>query len=110
MPNREKVAGHGLDVRVEGRHVRSDMRQAKQCAIVFQRVVGRSHHAVAIAAAVAHQDDRKLVQADVVADLLERPGVNERSNAVDPGTQARPRQPGGDRDHVLLGNARVDEP
>ena len=73
-------------------------------------MVGRSHHAVAIAAAIAHQDDRKLVQADVIADLLERPGINERSNAVNPWAQARPRQPGGDRYHVLLGNARVDEP
>ena len=50
------------------------------------------------------------MQADVVADLLERPGVEERGDAVDPGPEAGPRQARAHRDHVLLGHARVDEP
>ena len=107
---REQAVDLDAQVVVEGRHVGAEVRQAEQRAVVLQRMVGGPHHAVAVTAAVADQHHRQPVQADVVADLLERPGVDERRDAVDPRAQPGPRQPGGHRDHVLLGDAGVDEP
>ena len=58
---------------------------------------------------VADQLHRKMVEADVVADLLERPRVHKGRDAVDPHLQVLGCQRCGDGDHVLLGHAGVDE-
>ena len=97
-------------VAVERRHVGAQVRQAEQGPVVLQGVVRRPHHAVAVAAAVADQHDRQAVQADVVADLLERPGVDERRDAVDPGPQPAAGQPGGRPRPCSARPRRVDEP
>src|ERR1700685_1156505 len=71
--------------------------------------MGAAHHAVSVSASVAHNHHRQAMQAHVVADLLEGPGIDEGRNAVHPGTQVLPRQPGGHRDHVLLRDAGIDK-
>ncbi len=68
-----------------------------------------AHHAVSISATVADQDHRKMMETDIIANLLEGTGVEEGSNAVGPWPQSASRQAGRDRDHVLLRNAGIDE-
>jgi len=49
------------------------------------------------------------VQANIVANLLERTGIEERSDAIGPGPQSASRQAGCDGDHVLLRDTGIDE-
>ena len=98
------------DVLREGGNVGGQVRQTAERAVILDRVVGCAHDAVGVPAAVPHQEHRQRVQADVVANLFERTRVEKWRDAVDPGAQARARQAGRDRDHVLLGDAGVDEP
>jgi hypothetical protein len=49
------------------------------------------------------------MQANIVPHLLERPGVEERRDAIHPRAQTRPGEAGGDRDHVLLRDAGIQE-
>ena len=97
------------DIAVERRNEGAKVRQTEQGTIILKRVVSRAHDAIAVAASVADQHDGKPVQADVVADLLVGTGVDKWGNAVHPRTKPGSRQAGGHRDHVLLGNSRVDE-
>ena len=87
MRDREQALDHGRTSASKAGTKACMLRQAQQGAIVLQRVMRGPHHAVAVAAAVADQHDRQVVQADVVADLLEGPGVDERGDAVDPRSQ-----------------------
>src|SRR6202035_4688264 len=72
-------------------------------------MVGAAHHPVAIATTIADQDHRQTMKTNIIANLLERAGVEERSNAVGPWPQAAACQAGCHRYHVLLRNARIDE-
>ena len=66
------------DVRVKRRNKNAQVRQGEQDAVIFQRVMRAAHHAVAVASAVADQDDRQTVEANIVANLLERaPNMND---------------------------------
>jgi hypothetical protein len=60
----------GIDILVEHRHINRHPGQTEKDAVVLDGVMGRSHHAVAVAAAVTDKLDRKAVERDVVADLL----------------------------------------
>src|SRR5262249_2619441 len=81
-----------------------------QRSVVLQRVMRRAHDAVRIPAAVADEDDGKIMQANVIANLLERASVEERRDAICPRSHSAARQTGGYGDHILLGDARVDKP
>ena len=72
-------------------------------------MMGASHHPISVAAAIAHQLHVTALQADVVAHLLEGPGVHEGGDAVGPGLQAARSQAGGHTHHALLGHAGIDE-
>jgi hypothetical protein len=85
------------------------VRQTEQGAVILQRVVGAPHHPEGVAAAIADQAHGQAVRADVVADLFEGPRVDERGDAVDPWGETRIGEARGDADHVLLGDAGVDE-
>ena len=97
-------------VAVERRQVGAQIRQAEERSVVLERVVRGPHHAVSVAASIADQDDGEAVQTDVVANLFEGPGIDERRNAVDPRAETGSRQSRAHGDHVLLGHAGVDEP
>src|SRR5208337_5214132 len=60
-------------------------------------------------APVAYEHDWQPKEADVVTDLLVRPGVDKRRDTVNPGSHPRSSQTRSHRDHVLLGDAGVDE-
>src|SRR5437763_7452838 len=62
----------GRDVFIEYGNERSDVRQAKQDAVVFYGVVRWSHHAVTISSTVSHKLYRKMVKRDIVSNLPER--------------------------------------
>ena len=100
----------GRDVFIEYGNERSDVRQAKQDAVVFYGVVRWSHHAVTISSTVSHELYRKIVKRDIVSNLLERPRVTERRNAIGPHLEPFACDRSGDRDHVLFGNPGIDEP
>ena len=72
-------------------------------------MVRTAHHAVSVSATVADQDHGQMMQADIIANLLEGTGVEEGRDAVGPRPQAAARQAGRDRYHVLLRNAGIDE-
>src|SRR4051812_4130548 len=57
----------------------------------------------------AHDDHRRLVVADVDADLLEAARGREWGNGVDDGPQPGKRHAGGDTHHVGLGDAAVEK-
>src|SRR5439155_26247081 len=92
-------------VAVERRDVSAQVRQAQKRAIVLQGMVRRAHDAVAVAAAITDRHYRQGVQADVVAELLERAGVGKWRDGVDPRPPAGACQPRADGYHVLLGDA-----
>ena len=58
---------------------------------------------------VQRVDDLRAL-ARLVVDLLVRPGGEEGRERVHDGQQAVARDPGGGRDHVLLGDPALDEP
>ena len=68
-----------------------------------------AHDAVTIPASIANQNHRQPVQADIVTDLFKRSSEHKRSDAVDPWTQSLTRQSGRNGDHVLFGDAGIDE-
>ena len=100
--NRRHVLG-------EGRHIGAHVLQREQDAVVLQRVMGGAHHAVPVTAAVADKLDVEVVQTDVVADLLERPAIDEGRDTIGPALLAHAGGARRDRDHVLFGDAGVDE-
>ena len=50
-----------------------------------------------------------MMKTNIIANLLERTGVEEGSNAVGPWPQAAARQARRYRYHILFRNARIDE-
>ena len=69
-----------------------------------------AHHAVGVSAAVADQAHRQSVQADVVADLLERARVDERRDAVDPGLKPLRASPAATETMFCSATPGIDEP
>ena len=76
---------------------------------VLERVVGDAVVAVVEAAADADDPHRQLVQDRAVADELVRAERRERRDRVDERDEARLGEAGRDADHVLLGDADVEE-
>ena len=63
------------------------MGKCQQDTIIFQGMMGGPHHSVAVTASIADQNDGEPVQADIVTNLFERPGVDERRNTIKPGAK-----------------------
>jgi hypothetical protein len=105
-----RVGGHagdnGRQVVGEGRHVHAHVLQGAEHAVILNGMVRRAHDAVA--AAVADQLV-EVAQTHVVADLLERRLVHEGGDAVAPTLLAYAGRIRRDADHILLGDAGVDE-
>ena len=93
----------------EGRHVDVHVLQRQENTVVLQRMMAAAHDAVTVAAAVADDLHVEIVEADVVADLLERPTEDEGCDRVGPALLAQAGHARSHRDHVLLGDPGVDE-
>ena len=86
-----------------------DARQAPQEGDVLTGVVTGPEVRVDQARAVAEQHDRQALVAEIQLDLLDNPARHERGQSVDDDLVALARQAGRHADHVLLGDAAVEE-
>ena len=93
-----------------GRHHDAEAGDRPQPGQVLDRVVGGTEFAVRDAGAHAAEHDRGLAVGDVRLDLLERPAGEERRRRANERHVSAERQPGADADHLLLGDAHVDQP
>jgi hypothetical protein len=83
--------------------------QRSKYGAILKGMMRRTLDAVMIAPADANQAYRKIVQADVVADLFEGACIAKRAYAVYPRAHAATGKAGGNRYHVLLGYAHVNK-
>src|SRR5258706_14525512 len=84
--------------------------QSAKHAIVLDGMMRRSHNAIAVATAIADKLHIEVVQTYVVTDLLEGPPIHEGCDAVCPALFTDARRALGYADHVLFGDAGVNEP
>src|SRR5687768_11468064 len=98
-----------MDVRCYEGKVKPQVGQYAQGTHVLERVMGCPHDAISVTAAVPDELDGKLVQAEVMADLLVRAEHREHRHAVHPREVPFAREACGERDCVLFCDAGVDE-
>src|SRR6185503_13026406 len=72
-------------------------------------VMRSTHDAIAITAAVTDQLHRKVMEADIISDLLKRTMRDERRDTINPGLKAFISHSRSNRYHILLGDTRIDE-
>ena len=86
----------GCDILVEAGDENLHMGEGQEEAVVIDGMMGGAHDPIAVAAPVAEDADRKIMEADVVAYLFEGAGDTEGGYAVAPGRPSVLCQGGGD--------------
>ena len=93
-----------------GRHDDAEPVDGPQPAQILDRVVRRPESTIGHARTYAAKHDREAVVGDVDLDLLERPTGQEGTSAADERYESAVGETRADADHVLFGDADIDEP